>query len=478
VEEVEWADTEEPGLSIRVRKTSASWCFRARFGEAVKTYTIGPLTGGKKPLLLGDIREWVREAKKKIRNGIDPAAYLQEVATGAPREPPPPPPKPEGRLKWPGARDLYTDHLRLFYPRKTYVDYRNTLTATKTGDFAPWDDKWPDDITSEDVQALRSRILARGKEHARPAGHGKSRTYDMVRQADKTLMILNLCLKWLAGNKSRESGITASVAENVPPTATGNLLKGDTREKKLGRVHTPEYLGANAWKLARYDGPSSARLVAGLMMFAAQRIETCLVAEKSEFEPMLYGGLWDIPAAHIKSKKRHIIPLPPVAWNLIQQAIAMSPADNPLVFPQVRKWRKDSPETGHLSYTAVRNALGPRDEISCHDARRSFATHCENLLGIPLPDISAILDHAEGRSGNVTAERYALGDRKHFKWRVLIAWETWLLARIAEHAPEGAEVRVPVFLNAPRVADTRVQAAVEKAFSEGSAAFGEADGWR
>jgi Arm DNA-binding domain len=451
VEEVEWADSAEPGLSIRVRKTSASWCFRARLGAAVKTYTIGPLTGGKAAIKLGEVREWVRDAKKMIRNGTDPAAYLQEMATGAPPKPVVIP-KPEGRLKWPGARDLFIANVKQFYPEKTYVDYRNTLTTAKTGDFAAWEDKWPEDITTENVQALRARILARGK----------------VRQADKTLMIVNICLKWLVGHASQASGLTESVAEKVPPTATGNLLKGDKREKKLGRVQTPEYLGENAWRLGRYDGPARARLVGALMMFAAQRVETCLVAEKSEFTPMLSGGIWDIPAAHIKSKKRHIIPLPPVAWGIVQQAIAMSPDDSPLVFPQVRKWRESDMMDGHLSYTAVRNALGPLKEISCHDYRRSLGTHCENELGIPLPDISAILDHAEGRSGNVTAERYALGDRKHFKWRILSAWETWLLAQIAKHAPEGAPVKVPTFLNAPKVADTRLQAALEKSFADGA----------
>ena len=67
------------------------------------------------------------------------------------------------------------------------------------------------------------------------------------------------------------------------------------------------------------------------------------------------------------------------------------------------------------------------DPLDPHDMRRGFATHGEHLLGISEAHTKAILHHAEGRSGDVTKERYALHDGTHFKWDVMRKWEAWLL---------------------------------------------------
>ena len=70
------------------------------------------------------------------------------------------------------------------------------------------------------------------------------------------------------------------------------------------------------------------------------------------------------------------------------------------------------------------------------------------MLGFTVAEIKGILDHAEGSGGDVTLERYQLSDGQYYKWRILRDWEAWVLAQVAEQAPNGVE-KAPAFLRLP-----------------------------
>jgi integrase len=267
------------------------------------------------------------------------------------------------------------------------------------------------------------------------------------------LRTLKSCLSWLSQNS--ESGIEDNVAATVKPIDPGKLVKAEVTIRNKDKVPAPEQVGRLPWTLSAHTGTPFARLAAALTLLTVQRIETVLSAEKSEFEPRLEGGLWDIPPAHTKSKREHLIPLSSAAWHVVQSAIALSPSDSPLLFPMTRERRKGSGMDGHLSPKAVRDAM---DGMGRHALRLAFGTHGV-ALGFTLAEIKGILDHAEGAGSDVTRLHYELSDGQHWKWRVVRTWQAWVLRQVARQAPAGQE-RIPAFLKHSAVPDTALMARV------------------
>jgi integrase len=478
-DECEWSDTDPRGLIIRVHKRGAVWALRGRLGPKKTLWTIGPVLppGTQKVISLTDARTWARKAQDMLSNGTDPGDWLREQATGAKVEKHFD--KVKDGLSWVDGRDAFLKFLaNNGQPPKTISDYTVTLMSVNVKDFEAWEKsgKLLKNITVNDVLVLRQRIIDRGK----------------IEQARHTQRVLSACMTYLAGYPN--SGITENIVLTVKPIPSTRRSKA-AKGQRLGKLRSPEVLGEMAWTLAKHDGTPSSRLAAAIMLFTSQRVETVLRARKSEIEPAATGGLWDIPPAHIKSQREHLLPLPSVAYHLFRQAIAISPSDSPFIFPQVRRWRADDEMDGHLSYRAVRNAMvtekdkaakeevdaakptAKRDLFTTHDFRKSFGTHAKTLLGFTTADIKTILDHAEGVAGDVTEDFYILSHGEGAKWKILLAWEKWLLEQIALQS--GGRGKAPAFLDAPQVADTRVQAAIEKMMvEEGGVAWSELGGGR
>jgi integrase len=412
-EEYELGDTREPGLSLRVRKSAATWALRGRLGPKQSTWKIGAAgTVGIKAA-----RERAAEARKLLARGIDPARWLAEQEHGGPilRTFDP---NQDGWL-WEQGRDAFLEFVREHRAPATYGDYRRTLLSA---DLKLWEGRPLKGIDTKDVRRVQETVWARGK----------------LVQAHHTLRIVKSCMGWLA--QRSDSGIAASPAEPVAPIDPGKLAKAGVG--RSGKVPTPEQIGDLGWTLAASTGPASARYAGALALLSAQRIATVLQAGKDEFTPCEHGGIWTAPPAHTKGKRGHVIPLPPVAWHVVRSAMAAAHDGTPLLFPQTKRRRVGDEGGGHLSYGAVRDALGT--VVAPHDIRRAFGTHGEDLLGFGISDIKAILDHAEGASGDVTRQHYALSDGQHFKWRLMRAWEAWVLAQVAQRA--GKERALPPFM--------------------------------
>ena len=418
-EEVEWSDTEVSGLCIRIRARSAVWVIRGRQGAKQSIWTLGPVEN----VSLSQARDWSAQAKKLLKGGADPAGWLREKATGVPEPVPAPPPVADTGQTWEQGREAFLDFVKSHRAAATYDDYRKTL---RSSDMASLGGRRLDEIRSRDIRHIQEEIFARGK----------------IAMAHHALRILKSCLAWLAQNS--KSGIEESPAMVVRPLDPGKLARSGVGHR-LGWVPTPEEIGRLPWVMAAHTGTPSARLAASLILFTGQRIETVLSSGKGEFEAKLDGGVWDVSPAYMKSKRRHIIPLPGTAWHIARAAMAMSPDTSTLVFPQTRERRAGSGLENHMSPGAVADSMGG---MGRHALRRAFASYGKSVLGFSLPEIKGILDHAEGSGGDVTMERYELSDGQYYKWRVLRAWEAWVLTQVAEQAPKGAG-KVPAFLRLP-----------------------------
>lgn len=411
----EIGDEKCSGLSIRVRAKSATWTLRGRLGQKQSTWAIATVRQDDDPAA---IRERAFEAKALLKRGIDPKERLQEQALG-------------GAIvrhfdesldgwTWEQARDKFLAFVQAEKAKATYDDYRKTLCGK---DLEPWNGRLVKAITKKDVAALQDAIYARG----------------VKVQATHTLRIVKAMLNWVS--QRGESGLDDSPANAVRPMSIGG-------RKTALHVPTLEEIGKVPWLLDAAAVAPAVRLACMLVILSAQRRETVVSAKKDAFtEASGGGGLWTAPPAHMKSKREHVIPLPPLTWSIVKRLISLSRSDSPWLFPQLRVRRAGDKGDGHMSAKTINDAFA---EIGVpmrpHDSRRAFATHGESLLGLKPSDTKAILDHAEGLSGDVTSTHYALHDGTHFKWGIMRAWEAFVVEQIAARKSEGQVQGLPTFL--------------------------------
>jgi integrase len=174
-----------------------------------------------------------------------------------------------------------------------------------------------------------------------------------------------------------------------------------------------------------------------LAMVTCQRRSVVVAARRQDFIPSgTDGGLWMIEGFLMKSNRPHAVPLPPLAWDVVQEALAVAPERQPLLFPQMRLRRSsdqgDQPMSANLLNDLLKQISSP---VTTHDFRRAFATHGEELLGFTRTESKIILDHAEGQGGDVTGLHYALHDRRHVKWTIMERWCRFLAECIDKAAP-------------------------------------------
>lgn len=421
--QIEIGDTEVPGLSIRVRKTSATWCLRGRLGPRQSVWTIGPV-GGPNGIPLTEARKWSAKAKEMLKNGADPTTWLQEQVTGEPITRTFDPAK-DG-MTWEEGREAFLEWIKRERRPATHDDYRKTLRGQDCKRFAG---RLLKAITDDDIRVMRDDIDKRA-----PA------------QAQHTLRVLKSCLSWLAD--AGGSGIKASPAAAVRPRPRA---ADEDDEDHLGRVPTEAEVGALAWHLAQATNPSG-RLAGALLMLTSQRVRTVINARPQDFQAASDGGLWTIPRPFMKSRRGkrgrpHVVPLPPVAWHVVQQAIALAPGGAKWLFPQTRLRRATDAGDGCISRKLVADAMrADGGTVAPHDIRRAFGTYGESLIGWSTPETKMVLDHAEGRTGDVTRESYSLHDGTHVTWSIMRKWQAWVLERVAEQAPAGSPGACPAFL--------------------------------
>ena len=99
------------------------------------------------------------------------------------------------------------------------------------------------------------------------------------------------------------------------------------------------------------------------------------------------NGTWIIPADRAKNKRDHILPLPPLAWSIIDAWIERG------AFPDHLFSGK-----GFKAWAISKRALDARcgvKEWTLHDIRRSVATHMADM-GISPHVIEAVLAHQTG----------------------------------------------------------------------------------
>lgn len=408
-EQQEVRDPACPGLSIRVRKREATWTLRGRFVGKQSTWRLGSITD---PALSDPAAARARavEAKGMLARGLDPTEWLRAqenrgemVRSGNPER--------DGLL-WPEAVAAFLAAKAQDRSPHTIKDYGYALNAP--GLRGVFDERPIRSIRPAEIRMVVKAIAAAGK----PA------------QAQHVLRVIKSLFSWAAQEE------VLGEDEAVSPVA---LVKVKKHRHSPGRVPTVEEMSSLFWRLDQTPMLPGARFAVALVALTAQRRETVAAARVADFQPMpgrAGWGLWTMePDPLIEHDRLHVLPLPPVTWQLVRVA-RLCAAGSEWLFPQTRLRSKEDAGGGHMSMKALADALQDAmgAQISPHDMRRAMATHGPELLGIRDEDVKLILNHATGRQ-DVTGRHYAFHQSMPWKIAALERWEGWLMELTRRAAP-------------------------------------------
>lgn len=172
-----------------------------------------------------------------------------------------------------------------------------------------------------------------------------------------------------------------------------------------------------------------------LAAVALVRGQEIVGARKAELD--LKARTWLIPASRMKGKRPHLVPLSPLAIEIVEQALALS-GESVFVFPSPRGAGEDVPMDRSAFTRAMSRvcAILEIEKATPHDFRRTGATNITSeRIGMSRFIVSQILAHATdtGGAAAVTGMHYDLNDYLPEKRKALDAWAA-LLALIISGA--------------------------------------------
>ncbi len=214
-------------------------------------------------------------------------------------------------------------------------------------------------------------------------------------------------------------------------------LKPQVAEGSQGRVLSVEEL-SKVWRACDGISPTAAG-AARLLILSGQRREEVTGMSWPELDydhaskSWTAGRLWTIPAARMKSKRDHVVPLSLAACEIIEAQPRGAGGD--FVFSATlgrtsfAGWRRAAP--------ALAKSAALASPWTLHDLRRSGSTGLGEVLNIDEGIIGRVLGHSSRSRIGVTA-RYELSQRLAHVRAALDAWAALILDRVA--ADDGRNV--------------------------------------
>jgi integrase len=380
----EIADGYLPGLYLIVHPTGAkSWAVRYRHHGQSRKFTLGGY-----PLLdLKAARESGAKALRAAAEGRDPG---QERA--------------QARASQPDsiesvAQQFIERHVRRHNRPKTI---RETERALRLHVLPYWRGRSANSISRRDILDVLDRVVDGGAPIA----------------ANRVLAATRKLFNWAV---SRDI-LASSPCEGVKPPSA---------ETARDRVLTDDELRA-VWQAADKAGFPFGSIVKLLILSGQRRDE---VGQMRWLEIDIDKRLWTLPRERVKTGQPHEVPLSDAALALLRAVPRFN--DSPLVFTT----RGTTVFSGYSKCKSRLDALLPADMSAwrLHDLRRTAASGMARL-GISLPVIEKILNHASGSFAGIVAvyQRHSFADEKR------AALQTWgnFVAALIEGMPADKVVRL------------------------------------
>jgi integrase len=167
------------------------------------------------------------------------------------------------------------------------------------------------------------------------------------------------------------------------------------------------------WHAAAEIGYRYGTIVQLLMLTGQRRGET----SKLEWD-YIKGDQISFPAAIVKNKRTHTIPIGSMAVNVIENIERRSP----MLFPA--EGHDDRPFAAWSSAFLRLEALSGCSNFTLHDLRRTFATELASL-GVAIHVIEKLLNHSSGQISGVAAIYNRFSYAKEMRVAILL-WENHL----------------------------------------------------
>lgn len=458
----DWSDVREEGLRIRVRGYKAVWLFR--FKNA--TVTLGPANRW----MPKQARELASHIRGMLRSGFDPRPWVDARLAGASDE------EAAGVVLRREGKE------RKEWTMETLVQ-RYLEDHIKQGKVVRGVRRPPSAATARDVEAVLSSgpfieiasLLARELDERTLEAFRDDMADEHGGSASrKALAYTKAALNWARRHHSAAAGL-AGVSGWWRDVASIHV------EKNKDRMPTVEDVGmtlalAEAFRRApgrAINTEASGRTILGLWLlaFTVQRRAIVGVERRYLIGDDRHGEGWGIlyvPPHLMKSRREHVLPIPPIAMQRLSSAVEVSrEKGSRYLLPASRSGKVEADVPLHgAALNKLLARLRGRDEIgkargapdllvqasvsvpdwSPHDLRRTFATIVEDetMRG---DAVSAVLDHAQdgGRTPTqdaaaITRIAYSRAQRLPLKRIAMEPWCEAVEAAYQEALPKAEEI--------------------------------------
>lgn len=352
--------TDGKGLYLEVRPTGAKlWRYRYRIGGKENVFAIGQYGAGADAVALADARSVRDEARRLVKQGIHPAhdrsaRKAENVAAAG----------------------------------DTFKAMAEEWVKANKPRWSPYYLKQVERGLQEDIYPKIGNLPLRAVNSAH--------ALDIVKTAEKRgAECVALMLRQWSGAVFRYA-IAHLRADTDPFEAVKRAVVRPTvkHHAPLALSEVPAFLKA----LGGYGGRPETVIALRLLLLLFVRPGELRAARWEEFD--MDAGMWTIPAARMKMRKPHKVPLPTQAVSLLRRLRALN-GDREHLFPNIRNPRSC------MTATTLNRALeymGYAGRFSSHGFRATASTAL-NEMGVRSDVIEAQLAHQERNKSRASYNR-------------------------------------------------------------------------
>ena len=337
------------GLYLRVRANGRAWVFRYKFQGKSRDTTLGKLPD----MTLAEARRRRDEFRAMLADGVDPIEHRRKQVEAAKAE-------KEG-----STRTLERVFEEWAAGRQWTDGYREKLTGRWRRYLLPKLGSRPvDEITSPEVLEVLRKAEKAGTTEVAPR----------CRQDLSRLFAYCIANGW---------------AEQDPAASLAHALKERAPVRHRAAVLDPDRLGEVLRAIDAHAGQPSTKAALQLLPMLMVRPGELRRMEWTELD--LEAGLWSIPAAKMKMRADHLVPLPRQALAILDDLQHWT-GHRTLAFPGLRDASK--PISENTLNAAFRRMGFSKDEITAHGFRATARTLLAERLRWPAHIIELQLAHA------------------------------------------------------------------------------------
>lgn len=383
------------------------WLFRFVSPLTGKRREMGLGPAGKGQVSLAEARDKAEDARRLVRDGIDPIKHRDDEAERQREEASRAAPQTFGQF----CDDWMDANLGQFTNPKHRAQWRMTLTTYA----APLRNMPVHAIKTQDVVDALKPIWTKLPETARRTQGRVERMLDAASASGLRS----------GENPARWDGHLSTLLPKQPKGKKGKKGKKGENDKD-GK---PGHHAAMPWK----DLPGFIPLLRQREGIAARALEFAILtaARSGEVRGATWSEIdfkarrWTVPDWRMKAKKEHRVPLTDRALAILRQMEALRPVSDEkgtaLIFPGARDGRPMS----DMTIAAVLRRM-EIDDATPHGFRSAFRDWAEDYADAPFGAIKSALAHTVGDKVDAA---YRRGDAYQRRVKLMEDWEAYLDGR-------------------------------------------------